>query len=151
MAESLTTDLKLRDYFNELPYSELVDIWDEYCGECGLPELFVYSMSEVNTGAVSGYTDTLSVLKEVHKQTLHGSFSPFDNYFAYDGCGVIFSFNVPAEDGLVDIDDLISFCMEEDEDFRRADLRKILDSRPVTITLTREQYQQVMQILSTAE
>ena len=70
-----------KEYLENLPISELVNLWNNYACDY-YPDDYIYYMDEFNE-IVTGNP------WEIAKMCYYGSFAPYDRYFYYDGYGNI--------------------------------------------------------------
>lgn len=106
---------RVQDYLERLLDSELIAIWNEYCGndDC------VYPMGELDE--VLGGTAPSEILRVSY----YGDFNPNDNYFMFNCIGNLVSTSTISEEW-VDIDELAKYIDENEEDFGFPELRDIL-------------------------
>lgn len=104
----------LRDVLESLNDYDFVEVWNAYSYTCDR----IYCMDEFDD-VMSNYS--ASELLEC----LSGDFSIYDDFFMDDNCYWI-SFNCPVVE--VELDDLIEYIIENDDDFGDYDIRELLDS-----------------------
>lgn len=104
------------DFVADLSGDELVNMWNGYNSD---DEKEVHSMGEFDS-----YFNGLSPY-EVADMVSDGEFCSGDNFFTYGWNGLYTSSD---PDELIDVDELIDYIVDEDDDMGEPELRDILDA-----------------------
>lgn len=99
---------------------ELMEVWNNYCDKVEWSDDKVYYIDEFND--MYSYENPLDIARMV----IGTGFSPNDYYFKTDCYGDLTSGDC-VSDLINDIDSLINYAIEHDEDFGNSDLRDALD------------------------
>ena len=121
--------------FTSMDDSEIISIWNEYCYECNCydDEIIDYdSMCELIENSNEDGLYWVNRFFYGSDDYGDGSANPNRNYFTFNGYGNIESFDYiynkySNEFNHIDIDALIDYIVENDEDFNNDDIREILD------------------------
>ena len=120
MSNEVTLKEQLKDWFDEQSDSELIDLHNSYCQSAGYDDNMVYYMEDLFS---TFFCDVKDVYRDVICQ-LDDDFRSHHNYARFNGYG-----NVESEtrvDDWVDVDDIISHIIAEDDDLGNSDIREIL-------------------------
>lgn len=113
-----------KELMNDVVYfmndDDFVDLWNSYCGSDYRSGENIYYMCE--------FDDLMRSYSPVEiLESVDDDFSTYDDYFSRDPYWECFSsFNDPLEK--VDLDELIDYIIDNDDDFGFYDIRKMLDS-----------------------
>lgn len=128
---------KILNIFKEMNDDEIVSIWNEYCYECNMydDEILDYDrMEELIENSNEGglYWVNRFFYGSDDYGSDEASANPNRNYFTFNGYGNIESFDYiynsySGEFNHIDIDDLISYIIDNNEDFNNDDIREALD------------------------
>lgn len=118
MANTMTKEERLQNIIDNLDESEVLTMWNERCDSNYYDDDRIYYMSELDD--LFGKMWASDFLDKFDRD-----FDGSDDYFKYGVWGVE-SFNDIYD--VVDDDELITYIIDEDEDFNNDEIREILDA-----------------------
>ncbi len=127
----------LRDLFTSFDDSVLITLWNEYCYECNMYDDEIFDNDTLEEMIKCSNEDGLYWINRFFygsdDYTDNGSANPNRNYFKFDGYGNIVSFDYIYNQfsdtfNHIDIDDVIDYIIENDNDFNYPEIRDILDN-----------------------
>lgn len=105
------------EILENLDDSEKMSIYRDFVNETGYDNIF--DMDELDE-ILSGEEPSL-----IANMIFYGDFRPNDNYFMFDGCGNLESFDYL--DDKMYFDEMAQYMIDYDEDFDNDEIREILD------------------------
>ena len=110
---------EIREIINNMGADEQVALHNRYCDEVGYSDDEIFSMDEINEWLAGKDPD------EILRMAFYGDFRPCDEYFRFNGYANLESTDYPDE--WIDIDDIVDYIIDNDEDFDNDEIRDILD------------------------
>lgn len=110
---------EIREIIDNMNADEQVAIHNRYCDEVGYSDDEIFSMDEINEWLAGKDPD------EILRMAFYGDFRPCDEYFCFNGYANLESTDYPDE--WIDIDDIVDYIIDNDEDFDNDEIRDILD------------------------
>lgn len=130
----------LMDLFKTMSDEEIVSVWNEYCYTANYYEHEIIDCDQLeelvkdsNEGGLYWVNRFFYGSDDYNKE---GGANPNRNYFVFNGYGNIESFDYiynqySGEFNHIDIDSLIDYIIENDEDFTNDDIREILEAETI--------------------
>ena len=107
------------DTINNMSDSEMIDLWNEYCGDNGYyDDRIEYFDEGVFNDLMSGKTPY-----EIYQIIDNSDISFFDDYCRYDGYDELNTFSDIYDS--IDIDDLVKWVIEEENDLCNFDIDEL--------------------------
>ena len=100
-----------------------IAVWNQYCGETGQTDSYIFSMEEFNDEMMS--FDPIEIADKIS----YGSFTSGDNYFWFNGYGNLESADYPEVEGNSPFyaEEVAEYCVENEEDLGVLDIQDILE------------------------
>lgn len=117
----MTLEEKVREAIENMDYAEAVDIWNNYCQACNLPDDIIYSMSEFDE-IMEDYTPW-----KIARACYYGDFCVVDGYFWFNSYGNLKSCDFPIYESPFSIDDVIAYIIENNDSLWNDEIQEILD------------------------
>lgn len=122
LKESITRDEaydEIHGIIDGMDGNSQVYLWNEYCSEVGYDDDMLYSMDDLD--------ELLSGAKpwDVLRMAFYGDFKPVDDFWRFDGYGNLESFSYVSD--FVDVDDITSFILDENNPLGNNEIEAILD------------------------
>lgn len=108
---------KIIECLNDTSENDLFDIYNQYADKNHYENY--YDMDEFDE--IMGDADPIDIANKIY----YGDFRPCDNYFMFDGCVNLLSFNYPSEE--MNFEEIADYIIRNDEDFGYDEIREILD------------------------
>ena len=108
----------VKEILDNMSESDLFWLYKEYVCQAQLYDDEIFDMNEFDE-IMCASTPTDIALK-----IFYGDFRPNDNYFKFDGCANLQSFDYISDE--VDLEEIADYIVDNDEDFDNSDIREIL-------------------------
>ena len=115
----MTKTQTLKHLLENTNESQLYIIANEYFDKTDYYDDRIYDMEEFDE-----IMDGMSPWN-IATKIFYGDFRPNDNYFRFDGCANLESFDYISDE--VDLEEIADYIVDNDEDFDDSDIREILD------------------------
>ena len=115
----MTKTEMIKDLLENMSESQLYIIANEYSDKTNYYDDRIYDMDEFDE-----IMDGMSPWN-IATKIFYGDFRPNDNYFRFDGCANLESFDYISDE--IDLEEIADYIIDNDEDFDNSDIREILD------------------------
>ena len=117
----MTKREQLSKLLNEMCEPDLVYLYNEYCQETNNYDDEIYPIDMFDE--INRELDPWEIAAKV----FYGDFNPNHDYFKFNGYANFISINKWDLDRFIDVEDIVKYILENDEDFNENDIRYILD------------------------
>ena len=115
----LNKKIQITEILKSMDEKELLALYNRYCERMSDWDGLIYKMTEFND-MMDGYNPL-----RLADSICYGKFSVWHTYFKFNGRGNLESFD--NLDGVIDIDDLVDYIINNDESFGNAEIQSILE------------------------
>lgn len=113
---------RIKEIIEEMSTEEKIELWDNYCNADNRYDDWIYFMEEFD-GIMEGKNPW-----EITRACYFGDFNPTHEYFWFNAYGNLESEDwIDGEKSPFDIDELVYYIIENEEDFGNGDIAEALE------------------------
>ena len=113
---------KIKEAIESMSDSEIVYLYNDYCDAAHYEDCQVYTMDDLDEIMYS------TKPWEVLRMAFYGDFRPCDNYFYFNGCGNLESFDyADSGNSPIDVGDIAAWIDDNEDALNNDDIQEILD------------------------
>lgn len=111
----------IKEVLEDMHISDIVSVYNAYCDSCNYMDNYIYSMEE--------FDEFMSNIEpwKVARACYYGDFCPDHDYFYYNSCGNLNSFDFIESDTPISIDDIAEYIDNQENTLNNDELYKVIN------------------------